>query len=98
MKKVILAVMASAAFVSTQAVADPGQEKYGLCASCHGAAGEGVVGPKLSGQSKKDLIAKITKYKNGEQVGPMTSMMAPIAAGLSEADIKNVATYISTKL
>ncbi len=37
----------------------------------------------------------LKKYKAGEQVGPMTSMMAPMAAGLSDADIENIAAYVS---
>ena len=73
-----------------------GQAAYATCIGCHGAAGEGGVGPKLAGQAAADVAAKLTAYKNGEQVGPMTSMMAPMAAGLSDADIANIAAYTAS--
>lgn len=70
-----------------------GSEIYGSCIGCHGAAGEGGVGPQLAGQSQADAVAKLHKYKSGEQVGPMTAMMAPMAQGLSDAEIEAVAEY-----
>jgi len=73
-----------------------GASIYSTCMGCHGAGGEGGVGPKLAGQLKADLIAKLHRYKAGEQVGPMTGMMAPMAQPLSDADIDAVADYIST--
>jgi len=69
-----------------------------VCEACHGEQGQGVVGTKLAGQSAADLSTKLHAYKNGEQRGPMTSMMAPMAAGLSEADIANVTAYIEAEL
>lgn len=81
----------------TQAVsaAKSGANLYATCIGCHGAAGEGGVGPKLSGQSAADIAAKLHKYKAGEQVGPMTAMMQPIASGMSDDDITAVAEYAS---
>lgn len=76
--------------------ATAGQAAYATCIGCHGAAGEGGVGPQLAGQAAADVAAKMRAYKNGEQVGPMTSMMAPMAAGLSEADIDNIAAYTAS--
>jgi len=73
-----------------------GQAAYATCVGCHGAAGEGGVGPALAGQSAADVAAKLNAYKAGEQVGPMTSMMAPMAAGLSEADVANIAAYTAS--
>lgn len=76
--------------------ASAGQGTFGTCAGCHGAAGEGGVGPKLAGLSATDVAKFLHEYKAGKQRGPMTSMMAPMAAGLSDADIQNVAAYIAT--
>ncbi|BBP44068.1 c-type cytochrome [Thiosulfativibrio zosterae] len=73
-----------------------GQASYATCVGCHGAAGEGGVGPKLAGQAAADISHKLHQYKAGEQVGPMTSMMAPMAAGLSDADIANIAAYTAS--
>ncbi|GKT11339.1 MAG: cytochrome c [Thiomicrorhabdus sp.] len=99
MKKVIIAVLATAA-LSTQAFAAgdaaAGKAKFGMCVTCHGAAGEGGVGPKLAGQAASDIVSKLTDYKAGKQRGPMTSMMAPMAAGLTDADVQNVAAYVSS--
>ncbi len=100
MKNTIIA-LAAAGLVSFGAAAQAGdatagQASYATCVGCHGAAGEGGVGPQLAGQAAADIIAKLNKYKAGEQVGPMTSMMAPMAAGLSDADIANIAAYTSS--
>ena len=59
--------------------------------------GEGGVGPALNNQSADDIVAKLKKYKAGEQVGPMTGMMAPLAQALSEEDMQAIAEYISAK-
>ena len=73
-----------------------GEKAYATCVGCHGAKGEGGVGPRLNNQTVADIIAKLEKYKSGEQVGPMTGMMAPMAAGLSADDMKAIAEYVTT--
>ncbi|WP_319381255.1 c-type cytochrome [Thiomicrorhabdus sp.] len=99
MKKTIIA-LAAAGIVSFGAAAQAGdaaagQAAFGTCVGCHGGAAEGGVGPKLAGQNPADVVSKLKKYKAGEQVGPMTSMMAPMAAGLSDADMENIAAYVA---
>lgn len=76
--------------------AKSGSGIYATCVGCHGGSGEGGVGPKLAGQAKDALVDKLTRYKAGEQLGPMTAMMQPIVSGLSEDDIQAVAEYITT--
>ncbi len=102
MKKMIIA-LATAGLVSFGASAfaggnvDAGKATFGsTCVGCHGANGEGGVGPKLAGQSAKEIAEKLHEYKAGKQRGPMTSMMAPMAQGLSDQDIENIAAYIAT--
>ncbi|MGC9386638.1 MAG: c-type cytochrome [Hydrogenovibrio sp.] len=73
-----------------------GSDLYATCVGCHGANGEGGVGPKLAGQSKDDLVALLQKYKAGEQVGAMSAMMIPNAQQLSDDDIVIVSEYITT--
>ena len=73
-----------------------GSDVYGQCVGCHGPQGGGGVGPKLAGQSKDDLAKKLKAYKAGEQMGPQTAMMAPMAQGLSDDEIEAVAEYISS--
>lgn len=77
------------------APAKSGPNLYATCIGCHGASGEGGVGPKLAGQSKEDIASKLAKYKAGEQLGAMTAMMAPMATGLSDEDIQTVSEYIA---
>ncbi len=75
--------------------ADKGAAIYGQCVGCHGPHGGGGVGPKLAGQSANEIMAKLHAYKAGKQRGPQTAMMAPMAQGLSDADIEAVAHYIA---
>lgn len=86
---------------ATEAMADAasgvsGEKVYATCVGCHGAAGEGGVGPKLAGQDVASVVDKLQRYKAGEQIGPMTGMMAPMAAGLSDEDMQAVAEYVNT--
>lgn len=101
MKKLLLALSATSlmtfgAAANAAGDATAGQAAYATCVGCHGAAGEGGVGPKLAGQPADKIVDLLHKYKKGEQVGPMTSMMAPMASGLSDADINNIAAYVQT--
>ncbi|GAB6033988.1 c-type cytochrome [Galenea microaerophila] len=101
MKKLLIA-MSATALISFGSAANAGDAAAGqatyssTCVGCHGANGEGGVGPKLAGQPAADIAQKLHDYKAGKQVGPMTSMMAPMAAGLSDADIENIAAYVAT--
>lgn len=80
------------------AVATPsGASAYSTCAGCHGSNGEGGVGPRLNNQTVDDIVAKLERYKSGEQVGPMTAMMAPMAQPLSTDQMKAIAEYITSK-
>lgn len=80
-----------------EVTAPAGKEKYASCVGCHGANGEGGIGPALNNQSADEIVAKLEKYKAGEQVGPMTGMMAPIAKPLSTEEMQAIAEYISAK-
>ncbi|QKI90323.1 c-type cytochrome [Thiomicrorhabdus xiamenensis] len=72
-----------------------GDKVYATCVGCHGAQGEGGVGPKLAGQAVDAVVDKLQRYKAGEQIGPLTGMMAPMASGLSDADMQAVAEYVN---
>lgn len=77
------------------AAAPSGEKAYATCIGCHGAQAEGGVGPRLSNQSPEDIVAKLEKYKAGEQMGPMTAMMAPMATPLSTEDMQAIADYVT---
>lgn len=84
-------------FVTTGAQAnDAGAALYKSCVGCHGAKGEGLVGPRLAGKDAAVLKEKLHGYKDDKHYGPLTTMMAPSSKKLSEADIDAVVAYIAT--
>jgi cytochrome c553 len=74
-----------------------GKEKAtALCASCHGADGITTIDPsypKLAGQYPDFLVRALTDYKTGAR---KNAIMAGMAAGLSKADIANLAAYYAS--
>ena len=82
--------------VAAVVAAPSGEKAYATCVGCHGVKADGGVGPRLNNQTPEDIVAKLEKYKAGEQLGPMTGMMAPMAAGLSTDDMKAIAEYVIT--
>ena len=64
------------------------------CAACHGAQGQGGIGPKLAGQSADDIISKLLTYKRGEMVGPKSAMMYPQAKQLSDGQIGTLGVFV----
>lgn len=65
-----------------------------LCVACHGADGVGLVGqyPTLAGQHADYLERSLLDYKNGARRNPV---MAGFVTDLSDADIRELATYYS---
>lgn len=72
-----------------------GEQKAQQCAGCHGAKGissyDGQY-PSLAGQHVLYLTNQLTYFKSGARVNPI---MQGMAAGLSEADINNLAAYFA---
>jgi len=92
-------VAVSAAKAAAKAEASPqelGKMAYIGCVACHGAGGEGGVGPQLAGQAMEVIADKLTRYKNGETVGAQSALMWSQAAQLSGDDIDNLSAYIVT--
>ncbi|PKG81597.1 cytochrome C [Colwellia sp. 75C3] len=95
MNKLILAVatatvmMASPVFAGDAAA---GKTKSAMCAACHGAAGISAIPmyPNLAGQKEAYLAKQLKDFISGNRKDPVMSAMA---AGLSEADVANLATY-----
>ncbi len=73
-----------------------GKGLYQGCIACHGAGGEGGVGPQLAGQPSADIVGKLLGYKAGETLGAQSALMWSQASNLSDADIDNLAAYIAT--
>jgi cytochrome c oxidase subunit 2 len=81
-----------------------GQAQYAICATCHGAAGEGMPsmnGPKLAGQEDWYLRRQIEYFKSGARGAhpedEFGRQMAPMALTLADAQaVENVIAYIQT--
>jgi cytochrome c553 len=65
-----------------------------MCGACHGETGVSLnpMWPSLAGQQPGYLISSLKAFKSGER---KNDMMSPMAAGLSDVDIANVAAYFS---
>ena len=82
--------------VSAAKVGDAGAGKSvaAACAACHGNSGTSVnpEWPNLAGQNAGYLVNSLNAFKAGSR---KNDLMSPMAAGLSEADMRNVAAYFS---
>lgn len=94
-------IIAMTAVLSTSALAEENLDSFKdirqvwyTCAACHGAQGQGGLGPKLQGQSADDIISKLLAYKAGETVGPQSMMMWPTAKALTDGQIGTIGVYI----
>ena len=85
----------AAAFIAkTDTKTSKGSKLYAGCIACHGAKGEGGIGPSFKG-SKSDYIASsLNEYKNKIERGPQSVLMYAQAAALSDSDIKELSKYI----
>jgi cytochrome c553 len=63
------------------------------CASCHGATGEGVIGPKLRGDSKEKVLQALKDFKSGKR---KNYVMYGLLGNISDAQIEELAEEIST--
>jgi cytochrome c553 len=67
------------------------------CSQCHGPKAKGMASfPSLAGKEAEYLSSRLEQYRAGERVGPNSGLMIPNAKNLSDADIANLAAYIST--
>lgn len=94
-------------FGETQAMAAPniaaGQAQFALCASCHGAQGEGnqaLNGPKLAGQSAWYIERQLKYFQDGVRGGEGDTngqAMVGMARTLADDDaVRNMAAYIAS--
>jgi len=94
----------SASALTIQGDAAAGKTSYAVCASCHGANGEGnkaLNAPAIAGQNDWYIVRQLYNFKNGirgadpkdsygQQMRPMVMTLADDAA------INNITAYIST--
>jgi cytochrome c553 len=93
----IVALVALSINVPTVMAGDAaaGKSRAAACAACHGANGISAndMWPNLAGQKETYLAKQIKAFRDGDRKDPM---MAPMAAGLSDTDIANLAAYYSS--
>jgi cbb3-type cytochrome c oxidase subunit III len=73
-----------------------GEASFAMCAACHGADGNSgtPANPKLSQQHPEYLVKQLQEFKSGKR---KSAIMQGMAAALSDADMKNIAYWVTTK-
>ena len=93
MKRTLI-ITALLAMTGAAQAGDPnaGAAKAVTCAACHGPAGVSItpMWPNLAGQKEAYLIKQMKAFRDGTRTDPA---MSPMATGLSDADIENLAAY-----
>jgi cytochrome c553 len=78
-----------------------GQKKAAVCFACHGASGVPVAPtfPRLAGQRADYLYQRLVSFHRADSKDPYyaVSLMKPIAANLSDTDMRDLATYFSSQ-
>ena len=99
MKKALLiasmAMLAMAGTTQAAGNAEAGKTKSAVCAACHGVdgnSGANPLWPKLAGQHPGYIIQQLQDFKAGKRTD---TMMAPMAAPLSEEDMADLAAYFN---
>ncbi len=89
------ALVLAAALPAQAADAAAGKTHYdSTCVACHGPGGISVapIYPNLAGQKAPYLVEQLKAYRDGTRVN---AIMAPMAQGLSDTQIVNLAAYLS---
>jgi cytochrome c553 len=89
----VLALLALALPVSA-ADAEAGKRKAETCAACHGPGGNSTdpTVPSLAGQQPLYVYYQLLNFRDGRRKDPR---MSPMAAGLSDADMKDMGEYFA---
>ena len=85
-----------ALFRHGQTIARQGISQHDIpaCMACHGPLGEGsAVGPRLAGQNAMYIESQFKAFANGSRETDHSAPMQPVAAGLTDDDIKAAAHY-----
>ncbi len=71
-----------------------GKAKSASCAGCHGPNGEGAgTNPPLAAMKKDRFEQAMKDYKSGKRAN---AIMKPMASGLSEKEIEDLAAYYAS--
>src|SRR6476646_2682644 len=94
----LLQVTSSNAAESAKGDPKAGHALVYTCGGCHGVPGYANAYPhyhvpRIAGQNYDYLVAALTEYKKGERAHPT---MRAQGEGMSDADIHNIAAYLSS--
>lgn len=97
-KAILMALVSSVVFLSATTNAgdiEAGKAKSAVCAGCHGGAGisPNPIWPNLAGQKEQYLAAQLKVFKDGTR---QNAQMSPMATGLSDEDMANLAAYYAS--
>jgi cytochrome c553 len=87
---------AKAAAAAAMSPAELGKTAFVSCQACHGANGEGGVGPQLSGRDSAYIIEALNTYKANGTRGAQSALMWGVASPLSETDMQNLGAYVES--
>lgn len=93
-----LLIISLPSFAADKGDAAAGKTKVYTCAGCHGIPGwknayPNYHVPKIAGQNYDYLVAALNEYKKGERAHPT---MRAQGESLSDQDIRDIATYLSS--
>ena len=73
-----------------------GERKAATCSACHGVGGNSTnaVYPSLAAQTPLYIYYQLLQFREGRRVN---DQMSPMAANLSDADMKDIAAYYSAQ-
>ncbi len=103
MKLILATAMLGGALLAMDAQAagdaEAGADKIGTCVACHGTDGQGLapIYPNLNGQSATYLEGALKAYRDNQRQGGNAMLMTPMAQGLSDEDIADIAAYYSSQ-
>lgn len=92
MERIILFVLLVFSLPLMAQDAEKGKALSGTCMACHGMDGNSVnpIWPSIAGQHAKYIERHLKLFKSGERE---SANMAPMVAGLSEQDMKDLAAF-----
>jgi cytochrome c553 len=78
--------------------AEAGEKRYKVnCVNCHGKQGKGMASfPSIEGREAAYVADRLQSYRAREKVGPNSALMMSLTQDLTDAEIANLAAYIST--
>jgi cytochrome c553 len=93
---VLLSALCLSASAFAEGSAEAGQAKSATCVACHGVDGNSVnpEWPSIAGQHSQYIVKQLKAFKSGARQNPL---MSPMAAGLSDTDMDDLAAYFSTQ-